>query len=90
MELGITSIPVITAVCYLAGMAAKASSVDNKWIPTICGLTGGILGAAALTVVPDFPASDYITAFAVGIVSGLAATGLNQSVKQLSEDEKKT
>lgn len=87
MELGITSLPVITAVCYLAGMAAKASSVDNKWIPVICGLVGGILGAAALTVVPDFPAGDYITAFAVGSVSGLAATGLNQSVKQLGDSK---
>jgi hypothetical protein len=69
-------------------MAAKASAIPNKWIPTVCGLVGGILGAAALTVVPDFPAGDYITAFAVGIVSGLAATGLNQSVKQLTDEDK--
>ena len=35
--------------------------------------------------VPDFPADDYITAVAVGIVSGLAATGANQVYKQLSK-----
>ena len=38
-------------------------------------------------VMPDFPATDYITAVAVGIVSGLAATGANQIVKQLGKDE---
>jgi len=33
---------------------------------------------------PDYPAQDYITAVAVGIVSGLAATGVNQVYKQLT------
>lgn len=90
MDLGITSIPVITAICYLAGITAKASAVDNKWIPTICGIVGGILGVAALFIVPDFPATDYITAFAVGIVSGWASTGINQTVKQLTENSSGT
>lgn len=35
---------------------------------------------------PDFPAGDYITAVAVGIVSGLAATGVNQCVKQMKSE----
>ncbi|HWP80337.1 MAG TPA: phage holin family protein [Candidatus Acidoferrum sp.] len=85
MDFGITTIPVITAICYLAGLTAKASALDNKWIPTLCGMFGGLLGVAALFTVPDFPASDFITAFAVGAVSGFASTGLNQVVKQLSE-----
>jgi hypothetical protein len=85
MDFGIASIPVITAICYLAGMVAKASSVDNKWIPAICGIVGGVLGVAALNVVPNFPAQDYITAFAIGVVSGWASTGLNQVVKQLNK-----
>ncbi|MEE1497332.1 MAG: enolase, partial [Clostridium sp.] len=34
-------------------------------------------------VMPDFPAQDVINAAAVGIASGLAATGINQAVKQL-------
>ena len=33
---------------------------------------------------PDYPAGDPITAAAVGVVSGLAATGANQIYKQLS------
>ena len=35
--------------------------------------------------VPDDPAHDWLNAAAVGIVSGWAATGLNQSVKQLTD-----
>lgn len=34
---------------------------------------------------PDFPAQDVINAVAIGIVSGLAATGINQAVKQLKQ-----
>ena len=33
----------------------------------------------------DFPAGDFLTATAVGIVSGLAATGANQIGKQLTK-----
>ena len=40
-----------------------------------------------MMIMPEFPATDYITAVAVGIVSGLAATGANQIVKQLSKSE---
>jgi len=37
--------------------------------------------------IPDFPATDYITAIAIGIVSGLAATGVNQIYKQLTKKD---
>ena len=33
------------------------------------------------------PASDIITAIAIGIVSGLGATGINQIFKQMKEEE---
>ena len=55
--------------------------------PVICGAAGGILGVAALFLMPDYPATDYITAAAVGIVSGFAATGVNQAVKQMGGGE---
>lgn len=42
------------------------------------------MGVVSACVIPEFPASDPITAVAVGIVSGLAATGAHQAVKQLS------
>ena len=83
MNFGIASVAGITVICYLAAMAVKATEVDNKWLPVICGLIGGILGVVGMFYMPDFPAADIINAVAIGIVSGLAATGINQVYKQL-------
>ena len=82
-SLGITGVAAITVICLLIGQGVKASGLDNKWIPIICGVCGCALGILAMFIIPDFPAGDYITAAAVGIVSGLAATGINQAAKQL-------
>ena len=84
MDFGIASVAGITVICYLAAECIKATPLDNKWLPVICGVLGGALGAAAMFIMPDYPATDYITAVAVGIVSGLAATGVNQIGKQLT------
>lgn len=86
-SLGITGVAAITVICLLIGQAVKASGLDNKWIPIICGVCGGVLGVLGMFIMPDFPATDYITAAAVGIVSGLAATGANQVFKQLGSGE---
>ena len=83
--LGISSIAAITVICYLLALGLKATALDNKWLPAICGVLGGILGAVAMRVMPDYPAQDMITAVAVGIVSGLAATGANQVFKNLKQ-----
>ena len=85
MDFGIAGVAAITVIAYLIGFAVKASALDNKWIPVICGTVGGILGVLAMRIMPDFPATDYITAVAVGVVSGLAATGVNQIGKQLGK-----
>lgn len=85
---GIAGVAAITVVCYLIGLVVKASGLDNKWIPIICGVCGLTLGIVAMVIMPEFPATDYITAAAVGVVSGLAATGVNQVVKQLSNTNK--
>ena len=87
MDLGIASVAAITIICYLAGLVVKATPWNNdRFIPIVCGLVGGILGVIALYVgLPDFPATDPLTAAAVGIVSGLAATGADQAKKQLSQ-----
>lgn len=84
---GIASVAAITVIAYLIGEIVKATGLDNKWIPVICGVCGGALGVVGLKIMPEFPATDYITAVAVGIVSGLAATGANQIVKQLGKSE---
>lgn len=86
MELGIAGVAVITVICYLIGEAVKASGIANKWIPIIVGACGGALGVAGMYLMADFPAQDVLTAVAVGIVSGLAAVGVNQIGKQLTND----
>jgi hypothetical protein len=82
--MGITSVGSITVICYLIASLIKLTPVNSKWLPIICGVLGGILGLVAQAVVRDFPAGDSLTASAVGIVSGFAATGINQVLKQLS------
>jgi hypothetical protein len=81
---GIASVAVITVICYLIGMAVKATAIENKWIPIVVGVSGGVLGVVGMLIMADFPATDYLTAVAVGIVSGLASTGVNQIAKQMS------
>lgn len=74
----------ITVLCIGVGMVVKALPVADKWIPIACGFSGMILGAVAFLIgVPDFPANDIINALAVGMWSGLGATGLHQVYKQL-------
>lgn len=87
MDFGIANVVAITVIVYIIGMGIRATELDNKWIPVICGFAGVLLGIAALYLgVPDFPASDPMTAAAVGGASGLAATGLDQVAKQLSKE----
>lgn len=87
MDFGIASVAVITAIVYIIGLIVKATKLPNKWIPVICGISGIALGILALLIgMPDFPATDYLTAAAVGGVSGLAATGIDQTVKQLKSN----
>ena len=85
MELmGIVGVAGITVICYLVAEAVKQTPLANKWLPSICGLCGALLGIVGLFFMPGFPAEDIITALAVGIVSGLAATGGYEAVRQLS------
>ena len=85
MDFGIAGVAAITVICYLIAQGVKATPINNKWLPVICGALGGILGIVGFMIMPDFPASDYMTSVAIGIVSGLAATGVNQIYKQLAK-----
>jgi len=83
--MGMTAVAAISVIAYLAGEAVKLSKLDSKWIPVICGVMGAGLGVAGMYLMPQFPANDIISALAVGIASGLAATGADQIAKQLKE-----
>ncbi|WP_338150664.1 phage holin family protein [Ruthenibacterium lactatiformans] len=50
------------------------------------GCTDLVLGLVAMYAgMPEFPATDLITAAAIGMVSGLVVTDINQAVKQLGK-----
>ena len=88
MDFGFTEVGAIVVICYLLAEILKQTNLNNKWLPAICGLCGAILGILAFVFkMPDFPGQDIFTAIAIGIVSGLASTGLNQLAKQLTKEE---
>lgn len=81
--LGIEALPVICVICYGVAEVIKATSLDNKWLPPICIVLGGILGVVALYIAPKaIPATDILEAIAIGIVSGGFATTIHQTIKQ--------
>ena len=79
----VSTVVAIVVIAYLIGYGAKVvSNVKDEVIPVIVGVCGGILGVVGMYVIPDFPAHDILNAIAIGIVSGLASTGVNQVRKQ--------
>ena len=85
---GIVSVAAITVICWLIGETFSNLPIDNKWIPSIVGGFGMLLGVVGWLVMPQFPADNILTAFAVGIVSGLASTGADQIYKQAKPSDK--
>ena len=83
---GIATVAAITVIVFIIAEGVKATPLNNKWLPLICGVCGIVLGIVSYLIgVPDYPAQDIITAAAVGGVSGLAATGVHQVVKQITD-----
>lgn len=76
----------IVVVCVLLGMALKWKFDGDERkiaaIPWLLALVGGALGIVARVVMPEYGSVDYLTALAIGIVSGLGAGGAYQVVHQ--------
>ena len=83
--LGVAAVPALVLIAFCFGLIAKnIKALDNKWIPVICMVTGAVFGVLALyTGMVGFEPTDWISAMAVGIVSGLGAVGVHQVWKQL-------
>ena len=81
--MSILTIPAIVIISYLVTEFFKLF-VKKKYLPAISGITGAILGVITYFIAPNLIfKEDIITAIAVGIVSGLAATGSDQAIKKL-------
>ena len=50
---GITGVASITAICFLVAEIIKATKLNKKWIPPICGILGGVMGPIAMKWVPS-------------------------------------
>ena len=84
--LGFAPVLAITVLAFLLGFAWKtADKLPDKWIPCVCAVFGLVLGVVGRGVITTFPDVDPITAAAIGVVSGLAATGAHQVYKQLTK-----
>lgn len=83
----VSTVVAIVVITYLIGLGTKAiPQIKDNFIPIIVGIAGGILGVVGMYVIPDFPATDVLNAIAVGIVSGLSSTGVNQIYKQVKKN----
>ena len=83
----VSTVVAIVVITYLIGLGAKAiPHIKDNYIPIIVGTAGSILGVVGMYVIPDFPANDILNAIAVGIVSGLSSTGVNQIYKQVKNN----
>lgn len=87
MDFGILSYPAIAALCYWVGSLVKATpKIKDELIPFIVMGAGVILGIVCWAIkIPDFPGQDVVNAAAIGCVSGMAATGVNQVIKQVQK-----
>lgn len=85
-----TSVVAISVIAYFVGYAIKVIGPKkmHKFIPIVCGSLGLALGLVAyFASMPIMTASDPISAAAIGLASGLSATGINQIYKQLKESD---
>ena len=83
----VSTVVAIVVITYLIGYAAKQiPQVKDNYIPIIVGVAGAILGVIGMYAIPNYPANDILNAIAVGIVSGLSSTGVNQIYKQVKNN----
>jgi hypothetical protein len=82
-------IPAIVVISYMITEIFKMF-INKKYLPIVAGISGGMLGVLSFVLQIDImPATDIISALAIGIISGLAATGSNQIIKQIKKKEGK-
>ena len=81
------SIPTIMVISYLITEIFKLF-IKEKYLPVVAGVSGLILGIISFYLVPELIGNtNLLTSIAIGIVSGLAATGSNQILKQIRKEE---
>lgn len=86
------SVPIIATIVYwiinLIKYTTNNSEKFLRFVPVTAAGIGAIIGLLCFFLVPDvYVANNFLTALVVGAASGLAATGTNQAIKQLSSSK---
>lgn len=95
--LSLISVPAIVAAVYaiieILKKATKNSEKLSHFYPLIASIVGAVSGLICYYFIPTIIAApNVVVALIIGAASGLAATGTNQTFKQITEafeDKKK-
>lgn len=83
------SLPIIVSVVYAVMGVLKAeikSERFNTFIPLISATLGAVIGVVIYLGYPEcIPAGNVCAAIIIGAASGWAATGANQTIKQIKK-----
>jgi len=86
----VISVPVIATLVYWIINLIKYTTDNNekvlRFVPLIAAGIGAVVGVLCFLLLPEiYVADNFLVAIIVGGASGLAATGTNQVIKQLSQ-----
>lgn len=93
MDYTFITVPVITSIVYAVIDIIKKATNNNekflRFIPLVAAVLGIICGVISFYFIPGvLETSNIFVAIVIGAASGLAATGTNQVVKQLTKTDK--
>ena len=66
--------------------AIKQTKIDNRWLPLLAIVVGGVIGSGAALYVYG---TDVWLGAAFGVLSGFASTGLNETLNRYAFDPTK-
>lgn len=88
--LGYVAAPAISIICFFVGQLFKNFTADeyHKHVPSLVATTGLVISVLGYIFIENYiPAQNIIEAIAIGIVSGIGATGVHQIIKQYKKEE---
>ena len=90
MDYTFITVPVITSIVYAVIDIIKTATNSNekflKLVPLVACVLGTICGVISFYCVPGvLDTANVFVAIVIGAASGLAATGTNQVIKQLTK-----
>lgn len=76
----------VALITWVVLQAVKQTRIDNRWLPLLAILIGGVIGAVAALFIYG---TDAWIGAAFGTLSGFASTGLNETLNRYAFDPTK-